>query len=187
MRLTGKRLLVLLLYSPTEQGEENCPIAGRTRLVKMCFLFKEEIWPTFNKDKSAEDSLPEFYAWKYGPFSRELYTDLEFLKNQGFISVAWSNMLPLDEEMEEYEHWIEDVNDFDSNELGEEVFSLTPDKGMNKGQALWKELSETQRRKLIKFKTSLVDISLDRLLLYVYRKYEDKYTSKSVIKDRYLY
>ncbi len=40
MKLTGKKLLLLLLYSPINGKKYNVPITGRTRLMKMVFLFE---------------------------------------------------------------------------------------------------------------------------------------------------
>ena len=93
----------------------------------------------------------------------------------------------MEEELVEYEHWIEDLSDFDSNELGEEVFSLSRPKGLDKGKEIWSELNDDQKRILKKFKSSFIDASLDKILMYVYRKYEHEYTDKSIIKDRYLH
>lgn len=67
MKLTGKRLLLLLLYSSTKKKEANVPIVGRTRLMKMVFLFEKELLDEFEKNRTFEEiALPEFFAWKYG-------------------------------------------------------------------------------------------------------------------------
>ena len=73
MKLTGKKFILLLLYSPITTGcNVNVPIAGRTRLMKMGFLFKEEVLNDFQKDRTFDEvALPEYFAWKYGPFSGE--------------------------------------------------------------------------------------------------------------------
>ena len=63
MKLTGKKLLLLLLYAPSEKEKFNDPISGRTRLMKMVFLFKEELCSDFMKDKIFEGvDLPEYFA-----------------------------------------------------------------------------------------------------------------------------
>ena len=187
MKLTGKRFLVMLLYSPTEGTQVNASISGRTRLMKMGFLFREELLKDFIKDTSFDEiKLPEYYAWKYGPFSRDLLNDLEFLINQEYVDVEYSKNQPMPEELAEYDHWIGDLNDFDSSEYSEEVFRLAKPKGLSKGKELWGNLSENQRKLLKEFKRSLVEVSLDRILLYVYRNYK-KYTDKSLIRERYLY
>jgi len=47
-RITNRRdILLLLLYSPGVSSQVNEPIAGRTRLVKMLFLFKKELLGQF--------------------------------------------------------------------------------------------------------------------------------------------
>jgi hypothetical protein len=42
-------VLLLLLYSPGKRGAINEPIVGRTRLVKMLFLFSKEGLPQYRK------------------------------------------------------------------------------------------------------------------------------------------
>lgn len=51
MKLTGKKFLLVLFYSPTKGNNFNIPIIGRTRLMKMCFLFKKEILADFKKQE----------------------------------------------------------------------------------------------------------------------------------------
>jgi len=47
-RITNRRdILLLLLYSPGVSSQVNERIAGRTRLVKMLFLFKKELLGQF--------------------------------------------------------------------------------------------------------------------------------------------
>ena len=58
MKLTGKSLILLLLY-PSESGGSQNSIAGRTRLMKMGYLFEKEIWPDFKGDTPMESVLPD--------------------------------------------------------------------------------------------------------------------------------
>ena len=185
MKLSGKKLLVTLLYAPEEGDKTNIPISGRTRLMKMGFLFEKEILSDFKKDKNIQEiNLPEYFAWNYGPFSTDFQKDLEFLINQEFIEVNYSESAPIPEELAEYEYWIEDIEDFEPNEYSGEVFLLT-EKGHLKARELWNELSLNQKKLIVEFKRILNRATLDRILEYVYKKYP-KYAEKSLILDKYL-
>ncbi|MGA1980519.1 MAG: hypothetical protein ABSG99_08185 [Sedimentisphaerales bacterium] len=192
MKLTGKKFILLLLYSPTTGEKVNVPIAGRTRLMKMGFLFQEEVLIDFQKDKTFDEIvLPEYFAWKYGPFSGGFLNDLEFLINQEYIkSRSGSSPIPAElaeAEYGEYDFWVEDMDEFRVREYDEEVFELTEEKGLPKAKEIWDELSENQRKCLMEFKRVLNRASLSRILEYVYKKYQEKgYTDKSLIRERYL-
>jgi hypothetical protein len=193
MKLTGKKFILLLLYSPTTTGDKvNVPIAGRTRLMKMGFLFKEEVLSDFQKDRTFDEVvLPEYFAWKYGPFSGEFLNDLEFLINQEYIkSRSGSSPIPaeLDEaEYGEYDFWVEDMDEFRVREYDEEVFELTEEKGLPKAKEIWDALSENQKKYLIEFKRVLNRASLNKILEYIYKKYQKEgYIDKSLIRERYL-
>jgi hypothetical protein len=188
MKLSGKKFLLLILYTPSPKGEFNIPIVGRTRIMKMGFLFEKEIKSEFMKENPFEDiALPEFFAWKYGPFSVGLLNDLEFLINQNYINVELSPNVPLPAELEEYKYWHEDFSDIEYEEYTEEIFSLIPDRGISKAIELWDALNDKHRNLLIKFKDVLGTARLDRILEYVYKKYkEDGYTDKSIIRERFL-
>ena len=192
MKLTGKRFLLLLLYAPTSGDEVNVPISGRTRLMKMGFLFKEELTSDFAKDRTFEElELPEYFAWKYGPFSGELLNDLEFLVNQNYIK-STSGATPTDAaiaeaQFGEYDYWVDDLDEFRSREYDEESFELSQKRGIPKAVEIWAVLSENQKKMISQFKKVLNQASLDRILEYVYKKYQkDGYVDKSIIRERYL-
>lgn len=188
MKLTGKKFLLILLYSPINGNKYNTPITGRTRLMKMVFLFKEEILPEFKKDVSFDEiNIPEYFPWNYGPFSKDLLNDLEFLINQEYIKSETSKYTPIEAELDEYEFWVNDMDDFREREYEEETFKLTEEKGIPKALEIWQLLTENQQQILIEFKKLLQSAPLDRILEYVYKKYQEKgYIDKSLIRDRYL-
>lgn len=193
MKLTGKKFILLLLYSPTTTGDKvNVPIAGRTRLMKMGFLFKEEVLGDFQKDRTFDEVvLPEYFAWKYGPFSGELLNDLEFLINQEYIrSRSGSSPIPaeMDEaEYGEYDFWVDNMEESRIREYDKEVFDLTKEKGMPKAEEIWSVLSENQQKCLMEFKKVLNCASLNRILEYIYKKYQKEgYIDKSLVRERYL-
>ena len=193
MKLTGKKLILLFLYAPTKGDEVNVPISGRTRLMKMGFLFKEEILSDFQNDKTFDEvDLPEYFAWKYGPFSSELINDLEFLVNQEYIcrtedGSTVSDLVVSEVEFREYEFWVEDIDEFQTKEYNEEVFELTVEKGIPKAKEIWDKLSKNQKKYLHEFKEVLNRAPLSRIIEYVYKKYKKNgYIDKSLIRERYL-
>ena len=194
VKLTGKNLILLLLYSPTVGEATNVPIAGRTRLMKMGFLFIKEVLGDFRQGAEVDESkLPEYFGWKYGPFSVQLVDDLEFLINQGYVrrsqeQATLSDITVSEEEMREwqYDYWVEDADEFQSREYDEEAFELGP-RGVARAKEIWEALSDNQQRWLVEFKKVLNRAPLSRILEYVYKKYrEDGYIDRSVIRDRYL-
>jgi uncharacterized protein YwgA len=78
-RLTRSEVLLLLLNAPGLSGVENEPIKGRTKLQKLLFLIQKSI-----PKNSLLVSYP-FRPFKYGPFCKEVYDDLQFLKEEGLI------------------------------------------------------------------------------------------------------
>jgi len=187
MKLTGKKFLLLILYTPSNKGEYCQPIHGRTRLMKMGFIFDKEIRPEFEKERYFESiELPEYFAWKYGPFSTGILNDLEFLVNQKYININKSNDTPNLAELEEYRYWVEDLSMADFEEYEEELFCLTTDKGKFKAIEIWNSIPVNGQSILMEFKTILNNARLDRILEYVYRKYrKDGFTDKSLIKERF--
>jgi len=155
--------------------------------MKMVFLFDKEVLPDFKKDRAFDEvSMPEFFSWKYGPFSKDLLNDLEFLINQGYIRAVSSQTYPTTPEVAEYEFWISDFENFQAQEYDEETFDLTTLKGIPKARMLWDSLSKNQQEQLSEFKAVLNKASLDRILEYVYKKYRTDYTDKSLIREKYL-
>ncbi|MFW6311372.1 MAG: hypothetical protein ACOC1K_03965 [Nanoarchaeota archaeon] len=187
--LTGKDILLLLLYLPGRNSEKNELIIGRTRLTKMIYIFNKEIKDKI--DNLDESSLPEFFAYDYGPFSKELLDDIHFFVNIGFV----------EEDEEKYELTEADYEEskYDYNEeigLGE-VESLENDppniysykltqKGINYVENnIVTSINEKQKKYLIQFKRKINSLSLDSILSYVYNKYPDA-AENSLIKSNYI-
>jgi len=184
-------ILLLLLYSPGKTDQPNEPIIGRTRLVKMLFLFREEALPYFRK--GTEVSIDEknfylFFAWNFGPFSREVYDDLTFFTYHGFIEQKDTEEEALPESAAEWEKWLTmsrpDSSEENLFEYDEQVFSLT-DRGVTFTRRLYEQLSAEQKRLLREFKARIVKAPLRALLQYVYKNYESM-TIKSKIREEVL-
>jgi hypothetical protein len=185
MKLTGKRLLLLLLYAPIDTDLFNAPITGRTRLMKMVFLFEKEVLSRFREDPEVDEAdLPVFKPWRYGPFSAQVLNDLEFLVNRGFICLERGENAS-SEELDEITYWLDEYGETIVGEFNQESFTLCDSKGSMRAKSLWGEISASQRALLSEFKRRFSRVSLDRILDYVYNTYTD-YTDESLIKDRYV-
>lgn len=184
-----KDLLLLLLYSPSRSEGINEPIVGRTRLVKMLFLFKRELLPLFEKGTDlTEENFYEFFPWNFGPFSSQVYDDLTFFTLRGFISTTSAQEETLPEAMAEWEKWLAQSGSSsspdDSGEYEEEAITLT-DPGVAFTKPLFDSLTATQKNALKEFKAKLSSAPLRAILKYVYTKYEET-TAKSQIKGEVL-
>lgn len=186
-----KDLLLLLLYSPGSSNEPNEPITGRTRLLKLVFLFQKELLPRLRKDITIpEDSWYVFFPWNFGPFSAGVYDDLNFFQLRGFIQAdsGQGEEDVAEEEVAEWEKWAE-ANELESP--GEETsgyldqqFKLT-DKGCEFAKLLFANLSSNQAQLIKEFKRRLVKAPLRSILRYVYTNYPEQ-TSRSQIREKVL-
>ena len=182
---SSKDLLMVLLAARGKKNQKYEPIVGRTRIMKMVFLFEKEIRKKFDEEIISGSELPDFTAYDYGPFSAKVYEDLEFLVNMGFIEVAsfgTKEMLP--DEIEEYAYWQTISNDedrFDKDRFFVEKFSLDE---LGKRYVQKKiQLSKSQLDTLAEFKKRCTIATLSSLLKYIYSRYP-KYTKKSKIRDQ---
>jgi uncharacterized protein len=181
-----KDVLLLLLYSPGRAESVNEPIVGRTRLVKMLFLFKAEGLHHFRKGTElTEDTFYQFFPWNFGPFSREVYDDLTFFLLRGFIEAEPANEESLPESAAEWEEWLRTSGgnspDDELDPYHEEVFRLT-DAGVKFTESLYAELSPSQKRFVRQFKARLTNAPLRAILRYVYEAYPDQ-ADRSQIRD----
>lgn len=183
-----KDILMLLLYAKGHNSQECEPIQGKTRLMKMVFLFDKEIRLKFKLDKAIPDSaMPNFVAYDYGPFSTQVYEDLEFLIEMGFVEASpIGDTEMLDEEVREYEYWQATTNyDEPGGAEFQEQFQLTDLGKQFVEEKLLGELSVGQRSALDEFKHRCTAADLRTLLRYVYSRYPNMATG-SKIRDKVL-
>lgn len=177
----SKDLIMWILYLRGPKGRKNEAICGRTRLIKMLFIFREELWAAFKKDKQVSNSaIPEFVAHHFGPYSQQVFEDLDFLIEFGFLQKR-----NLDDLSSKSEGFWEDLSDVEEDNLKRSElieYSLTPlgIEFIEAGEA--GSLSENQKKIIEEFKYRCLSISLRDLVRYVYQKYP-KYTNNSKIKD----
>ena len=189
--ITGKDLLLCFLYSPGIYGDNNEPIIGRTKIMKMMFLFEEELCSTFFKD-NVEISLPEFEPYYFGPFSRQLFEDLSFFQSIGMIISEETNIPLSFADRIERDNAFDDEDDiwneatFEKNvESYESSYRLSQGGKDYVENNVWGSFTIFQKQKLKAFKSQINKISLDALLRYVYTKYPNE-AKKSKIADKYL-
>jgi hypothetical protein len=181
-------ILLLMLYSPGKGTAPNEPIVGRTRLVKMLFLFRQEALKHFARGTDvSEENFYQFFPWNFGPFSTQVYDDLTFFILRGFVeSSASTDEESLPESAAEWERWLidsgadEDVVDV----YQDEELKLT-EAGLAFTKRLFDSLSDSQRKLLKEFKARLSGAPLRAILKYVYQTYPE-FTEKSRIKGEVL-
>jgi uncharacterized protein YwgA len=180
-----KDLILLLLHARGHTGKLREPIRGRTRLVKMIFLFQKELAKQFRKGlKVSESDLPKFEPHHFGPFSPQVYQDLEFLVDNGFVRAKATGEGPSEEEAAEYQYWqMTTAGEEDDAPLREDEYSLS-DLGasfVEEGEA--GKLSREQTETLDKFKARCTAASLRQLLKYVYTKYPETTAKSKIVND----
>lgn len=189
MKINNRRdILLLLLYSPGRSDNSNEPVLGRTRLVKMLFLFREELLDSFRQGVDVnKENFYEFFPWHYGPFSRQVYDDITFFELRGFLAVESTDDDPDPESIEEWSAWADSgeyVTTDEMSEYTEEKFYLT-DKGIDFTKTLYGLLSQSQKKLLQEFKVRITNVPLRALLQYVYTKYPSS-TDRSRIRETVL-
>ena len=186
-------MLMLFLYTPGAMDEVNEPIIGRTRLMKMSFLFEKELKNSFFRNE--DGCIFEFVAYLFGPYSSEEMRDLTFLMDANFV-LEEDTAIPIssaeDIEGDKFrndeslgELWDEMEAEPVEKELYEKKYLLS-EKGIRYiEERVWGRLEPYQESLMRKFKTQITKIPLDELLRYVYQKYPE-YTENSTIKEKYL-
>ncbi len=185
-KFNGSDYLLLLLYL-----DNKSPIKGAVRLEKMMFLFNEEIANVLRNKGLDSYNLPTFIAYNYGPFSKDVYMQVDFFSSIGFVKITnvYSN-----EDLAEVDEWEEGY--FIDELWADESSIVIPDNkyyiyritelGSQYVESnILQEIKDDQLAFLNKFKKQIVKISIDSLLKYVYEKYPE-YAEKSLIKDEVL-
>lgn len=175
-------------------ADERAPINGAIRLMKMMFLFNQEIMPAISQKGAIVGELPQFIAYDFGPFSKDIYEQIEFFENLKFLKTS-----PVDA--------IEHTDEFDDWETiyGEDVLDVTLKDGYRRLNIDYKsikyeitergdkyvqtkispELSNEIKDLLTNFKRKINSITTQQLLFYVYSRYEN-FTTASKIKEKVL-
>lgn len=136
--------------------------------------------------------MPDFFAYNYGPFSKDLYDQIELFSGIGFINIKDLSVAVAEEmsgvdnviEKEFIDECYEDEDEYKSeNNFWE--YSITDIGSGFIEQELIKNISLEQMDILKQFKRKITEMPIKQLLYYVYTKYP-QYTENSLIKDKVL-
>ncbi len=187
-KLIGADYLLLMLYLNNKQ-----PIKSAVRLTKMMFLFNEEIVPRLKQSgvEIGSDDLPNFQAYNYGPFSKDVYEQVELFQSIDFIKVKDLNAK---EEMDEVDDWEEQA--FIDELESQPSYAIRRDGKFMRYELLAQgekyvkgeivdHLTNEQLDILSEFKTRITQTPIKAILRYVYTKYPDM-TENSLIRDEVL-
>ena len=171
-------LLLLLFYAPGVSGKVGEPIKGITRLQKALFLLVQET----GIGKKFADEL-SFQAYKYGPFSSDLYDSIDFLKEMQLIEPKYQKYEAYTQKVEEseYEEDYETVEE-ESDSDTVEIFELG-DVGKAMAEDIFNELDKTEKEELEKIKKIVNSQKYLDLIRFVYEKYPN-YAKVSEIKEK---
>ncbi len=171
-----KDVLLLLLFAPGSNGEDSEPIIGRTRLMKLLYLANHEY--DIADLLGLSDKWYRFEPYHYGPFSKDVFDDVDFLKNVDLIETRDNGpqSIPgLWEEERASEEAAEDIEDgfVKINMYEEESHQLT-----EKGKAfvfekLLSHMDDDVWNKIRTLKQKEGSLSLSTLLRYVYSKFPE--------------
>ena len=153
------------------------PIKGVTRLEKLVFLLLEE----GGFKKKLKDGGFVFKPYRMGPFSSDIYDQVDFLMDIGILRVRTTKeeIKEDDMEREDLENHMKITGDEEIDTKSNLTYCLTA-KGREIATKLEKSLSENEKNQLGMVK-SLSRTSLFSLLNYVYSRYQE-FTTKSEIK-----
>lgn len=162
--------LILLILS--ELGDPS-GFRGITRLEKLLFLITQEgkLGPNVKS--------PEFLAYKYGPFSKDVYDAVEFLRSIELVQPEEQERGSADELVE-----LSDLDPDTALAYEPKTFSLT-DSGRTVASKLADRLSPDARRSIDSVVREYGRMPLSQLIRNVYSRYPE-FTSKSLIRQRVL-
>lgn len=182
-----KDLLLLLLYSPGQTRDVNEKIVGRTRLMKLMYLFYEELADHIRFSRGVDQSTYHtFRPFHFGPFSKEVYDDIQFLENINFVKEDSGEELSIAEFAEArlfYDEALVERLELDEAETYylEPVFNLK-EEGLKFTEKLYATLIDSDKKRLAEFKKTYNSLPLATLLRYVYSKYPES-AVESKIRD----
>lgn len=176
-------LLLALLFSPERAGRPATTVRGITRLEKLLFLLRHE--HGFLKDVP-DDKDFHFVPFRMGPWTQEVYDEVDFLESLGLLLRKESGKRPVADVAHDDELFssllIDKYQRRPSTPLdGQESFALT-ERGRQKAREIWERLTPAEKTKIMELKASFNHMDLRQLLRYVYKKYPS-YTSESEIRE----
>lgn len=165
--------IVLLLLDSTERNLGGKELRGVTRLEKLIFLLANEA------EVSDASNLFQFRAYKFGPFSADVYQATEFLGGINFVTLGERPVVSYyATSAEEYltELTVEDAEEnVGVTAMREKTFALT-DAGKRAAanlREIWQRERPNELAKLDSIVKRFGGLPLNQLIRYVYRRYPD--------------
>jgi hypothetical protein len=179
-------LLLALFYAGEDinsNDQKSEKIEGITRLEKLLFLLKMEKGFLKNVEKTNDFN---FFPFRMGPWTNEVYDEIDFLESLNLISKSGSNKInPVDNAYvdELFNNVILDKYQKNSfhNEECTETFSITP-LGKEKALKVWNSLTIEEQYSIIELKKKYNRMDLKNILRHVYINFPE-YTTESEIKE----
>lgn len=179
-KLDRKDILLFVLYAPGLSGRNAESIRGTTRITKLLFL----IGRLYAIDKEVK-SYYSFEAYKIGPFTEEVYNDLDFLQSVGLIEIKSQDLVDESEAMETQEI-PEDLRSYvgvdavSSDSYAQFEYRLTK-QGLRIVKQRYAQISSSMRNVIENIKGRFGSVPLTVLLRYVYRKFPEM--AKKTIRE----
>lgn len=182
-----KDLLLLLLFAPGQSNKENETISGRTRLMKLLYLFERELMDLMPSLRKVTSQAYSFNPYHYGPFSKDVFDDIAFLENVRMVEEEDEGNSSMAEIAETRLYFDDLMIDQTGSEEDQEfylepVFKLTEDRGVEFARSLFDQLSQNEKKLLSEFKARFNSLPLSTILRYVYANYPES-AVKSRIRD----
>ena len=171
-KLNRKDILLLLLFAPGMSGDKAEAIKGRTRFTKLLFLLQE----LHGIDKAVKKYY-SFEPYKLGPFTEELYNDLDVLETIGLVQVAVKEFVEESETVEAERIprdllTYADADAITAESYREYEYKLS-DSGRKLAHELYNSVPESIRQAVEDVKTKFASLPLAELLRYIYRKFPE--------------
>lgn len=176
-------LILALLYAASDVEKELGAIEGITRLEKLLFLVNKESRLSQWQNTSEQFN---FKPYLMGPFSSDIYDEIDFLESLDLISSKKTGANPPAESVEDQLFFSNQILDkYQKNEIVNKdetrVYQLTA-KGKQRAKKIFDSLPQDEKDFLINLKKKYGRLTLKQLLRYIYQKYPS-YASKSEIKE----
>jgi hypothetical protein len=178
-KLNRKDILLLLLYAPGLSGDMGEAIKGRTRFTKLLFLLKE----VYKIDKEVEKYY-SFEPYKIGPFTEELYNDLDVLETMGLVEIKTKDFVEEPERMESEripQDLLTDAESISADLYKEFEYRLS-DRGRGISQVLYESVPLSVRQAIEEVKRKFGSLPLVEVLRYIYRRFPEM-ARKSIRED----
>jgi uncharacterized protein YwgA len=143
--------VLLMLYA-----DNGAAVKGKLRLEKLMFLLDQMIR---SKRLHIADRPYDFRAYSYGPFSEEVYDDVELLKDLGLVTISGPEEDPT----------------YQITDKGKKLVEKMIQQGVLPGSLL-NEINSLKKR--------WNQANLYSLLKYIYENYKE-FTQKSLIRGRF--